>query len=172
MPRRYLKRNLPSPDKLKNNKLFSLLGCHMHDPELWHLHRFSVAKAFFNGIFWCAIPIPLQMLCAALTAVPLRANIPLSVVLVWISNPITMPFVFYANYMVGKLIIGGSYSSEFQLSLEWIWNKLGEIWLPLYVGSVVSGIIAGAIGYFAMLILWRYKVNKQWNDRKKRNRRH
>ncbi len=168
MTKRYFKRYIPTADKLKKNKALSLLGSQIHDPELWHLHRFSVAKAFFNGIFWAAIPIPLQMLCAAFFAVPLKANIPLSVALVWVSNPITMPFVFYANYMIGKLVINSDSTSEFQLSVEWMWNQLSEIWLPLYVGSLISGIVAGTISYFLILAIWRYKVNKRWNARKLR----
>jgi len=170
MPKRYFKRYLPTPDKLKKNKTLSLLGSKIHDPELWHLHRFSVAKAFFNGIFWAAIPIPLQMLCAALFSVPLRANMPLSVALVWVSNPITMPFVFYANYMIGKLVVNDHHTSEFQLSVEWMWSQLGEIWLPLYVGSLISGLVAGTISYFLILAIWRYKVNKRWNARKHRHK--
>ncbi|TBR42229.1 DUF2062 domain-containing protein [Marinomonas agarivorans] len=168
MPKRYLKRHIPNPEKLKQNKMLSILGDSIHDPELWHLHRHSVARAFLNGLFWCAIPMPLQMLFAALFAIPLRANIPLSLALVWVSNPITMPFVFYINYLIGEFIIGQNSGSEFQLSIEWIWSKLGDIWLPLYLGSLVSGGIMGVMAYFSILGLWRYNVNRRWQERKRK----
>lgn len=167
MPKRYLKRYIPNPEKLKENKVLSILGSRIHDPELWHLHRHSVARAFLNGFFWCAIPMPLQMLFAALFAIPLRANIPLSLALVWVSNPITMPFVFYGNFLIGEMIVGSGNTSEFQLSIEWIWSKLGDIWLPLYLGSVISGIVMGVSSYFAILAIWRYSVNRRWQERKR-----
>ena len=170
MPKRYFKRYIPHPDKLKENKLLALLGSKIYDPDLWHLNRRSVAKAFLNGLFWAALPMPLQMLAAALFAIPLRANIPLSIALVWVSNPITMPFLFYFNYLIGTLVVGPNHTSEFQLSIDWIWSQLEHIWLPLYIGSFITGIMSGVIGYLAILILWRHKVNKRWNARKLRTK--
>lgn len=170
MPKRYFKRYIPHPDKLKESKILALLGSKIYDPDLWHLHRKSVAKAFLNGLFWAALPMPLQMLAAALFAIPLRANIPLSIALVWVSNPITMPFLFYFNYLIGTLVVGSNHASEFQLSIEWIWSQLEYIWLPLYVGSFITGIVTGVIGYLTILILWRHKVNKRWNARKLRTK--
>ncbi|OUR69035.1 ATP-binding protein [Marinomonas sp. 42_23_T18] len=170
MPKRYFKKYIPQPDKLKNNKILALLGNKIYDQDLWHLNRKSVAKAFLNGLFWAALPMPLQMLAAALFAIPLKANIPLSIALVWISNPITMPFLFYCNYLIGTLIVGSNHASDFQLSIEWIWSKLEHIWLPLYVGSLITGIISGIVGYLTILILWRHKVNKRWNARKLRTK--
>ncbi|KJZ07869.1 MAG: DUF2062 domain-containing protein [Marinomonas sp.] len=168
MPKRYFKRFIPHPDKLKENRLLALLGSKIYDHELWHLHRKSVAKAFLNGLFWAALPMPLQMLAAALFAIPLRANIPLSIALVWVSNPITMPFLFYFNYLIGTLVVGNNHGSEFQLSIDWIWGQLEHIWLPLYIGSLITGLVASITGYLAILILWRHKVNKRWNARKLR----
>lgn len=170
MPKRYFKKYIPQPDKLKKNKILALLGSKIYEQDLWHLNRKSVAKAFLNGLFWAALPMPLQMLAAALFAIPLRANIPLSIALVWISNPITMPFLFYFNYLIGTLVVGSNHASEFQLSIEWIWSKLEHIWLPLYIGSLITGIVSGALGYLAILILWRHKVNKRWNARKLRTK--
>jgi uncharacterized protein (DUF2062 family) len=44
-----------------------------------------------------------------------------------------------------------------------------HIWMPLYVGSIVSGLIVGAISYAAITILWRLHVIKRWKERKLRN---
>ena len=169
MPKNYLKKYIPNPEKLKENKALAILGSQIYEANLWHLNRRSVARAFFNGLFWAFIPMPFQMLAAALLSIPLRANIPLSIALVWITNPITMPFVFYFNYKVGSLILGNSHDKEFQLSVEWIWEKMEHIWLPLYTGSVVSGLVVGAISYVVITILWRLHVVKRWQERKLRN---
>ncbi|MFD1384023.1 DUF2062 domain-containing protein [Rhodanobacter aciditrophus] len=168
MPKRFLQKFIPHPEKLKQNKALAVLGSQIYEAELWHLTRRSVAKAFLNGLFWAALPMPFQMVAAALLAIPLRANIPLSIALVWVTNPLTMPIVFYANYRVGKWITGAGIDSDFHLSVEWIWMQMEHIWLPLYVGSIVSGLALGLASYCTVLILWRMHVIKRWKERKKR----
>ncbi|WP_316247098.1 DUF2062 domain-containing protein [Marinomonas sp. IMCC 4694] len=169
MPKNYLKKFIPNPEKLKQSKALRLLGSQIYQANLWHLNRKSVARAFFNGLFWAFIPMPFQMVASALLAIPLRANIPLSIALVWITNPFTMPFVFYFNYKVGSLLIGYKGEKDFQLSVHWIWDKMEHIWLPLYVGSVVSGLVVGALSYATISVLWRLHVVRRWKERKQRS---
>ncbi|GAB6070503.1 DUF2062 domain-containing protein [Thiomicrorhabdus hydrogeniphila] len=149
-------------------KGLGFLGTWLHNPNIWHLNRHSVSKAFFIGLFWMAIPIPSQMVVAAFSAILFRANLPLSVALVWISNPLTMPPIFYFNYLVGSFILGdeAQESLHFELSWHWIVNVLGELWLPLYLGSVVVGLVLGFTSYFVIKLLWRHHVNKSWLARK------
>ncbi len=114
-----------------------------------------------------AIPIPGQMLMSALTAILFRANLPLSVVLVWISNPLTMGPIFYFNYTVGTYILGHATreSLTFELSWHWMTHTLGDLWQPLYLGSVIVGFSLASIAYFMTHILWRWRVNKTWKAR-------
>ena len=105
MPRRFFKRYMPHPDRLKAHKSLRFLGTLTHDPNLLHLNRHSVSRAMAIGLFWAMIPMPLQMLVAALCAVPARANLPIAVGLVWLTNPLTMPPVFYCNYKVGAWLM-------------------------------------------------------------------
>lgn len=106
MPRKLFKKYMPNEEKLKRHKHLSWLGSHIHDPNLWHLTRKSVARAFFVGLFCAFLPIPLQMLVAAFMAIFLRSNLPISIGLVWITNPLTMPPIFYFTYRVGDFLIG------------------------------------------------------------------
>ncbi len=151
-------------------KGLGVLGKWLHNPNIWHLNRHSVSKAFFIGLFWMSIPIPSQMIASAFTAIFFRANLPLSVALVWISNPFTMPPIFYFNYLVGTFILGheAQENLSFELSWHWIVNVLGELWLPLYLGSVIVGIVLGSTAYFVVNILWRHHVAKSWFSRKTR----
>lgn len=144
------------------------MGTWLHNPNIWHLNRHSVSKAFVIGLFWMSIPMPSQMIAAAICAIFLRANLPLSVALVWISNPLTMAPIFYFNYVIGTLILGeeANENLSFELSWDWILNTLGDLWLPLYLGSIVVGLVLGAIAYFGLHLLWRNHVIKNWKARR------
>ena len=115
------------------------------------------------------IPIPLQMVTAAFSAIVFRVNLPLSVALVWLTNPLTMPPIFYFNYLVGTWVVGKPPGvGEFHLSLDWISAQLGQIWLPLYLGSTVVGIVLGAVGYTGIRWYWRMHVLRRYRARSPR----
>ncbi|VAW44598.1 putative membrane protein [hydrothermal vent metagenome] len=169
MPKKLIKRYIPTPEKIKSLKGLGFLGTWLHNPSIWHLHRYSVSKAFLIGLFWMAIPIPSQMLFAALCAIIFRANLPLSVILVWISNPLTMGPIFYFNYIIGTYILGQEPDDniDFEVSWNWMMNVLGDLWQPLYLGSVIVGLTLGTLSFIIILLLWRQHVVNSWKIRKK-----
>ncbi len=166
MPRHLIKRLTPKPSALKKHKYLRHLGTLLHDENLWHLNRRSVSGGVASGLFWAMIPIPVQMFTSALSAVLFRVNLPISVALVWITNPLTMPPVFYMNYLVGTWLLGTpADAGEFHLSVEWIASELSAIWKPLYFGSLVLGILFAVLGYCAMRLYWRWHVLKRFRER-------
>lgn len=166
MSRHLIKRYTPDPSALKKHKYLRHLGALLHDENLWHLNRRSVAGGVAAGLFWAMIPIPLQMVAAALSAIAFRINLPISVALVWLTNPLTMPPVFYMNYVVGTWLLGTPADvGEFQLSLEWVlseWNSIGK---PLYLGSLVLGVALSVLGYCAIRLYWRWHIVKRMKTR-------
>ncbi|MES9962982.1 MAG: DUF2062 domain-containing protein [Candidatus Sedimenticola sp. 20ELBAFRAG] len=170
MPKHIIKRYTPDHDTIRNHKHLQVFGKLLHDPNLWHMNRRSVSGAFAVGLFWAFIPMPFQMIAAAATAIPVRVNLPISVALVWISNPLTMPPMFYFNYMVGTLFLGREEAADFQMTLEWFSESMGIIWQPLYLGSLVSAIVAATLGYGAMRGLWRLHIITHLKKRRERKR--
>ncbi|WP_024850918.1 DUF2062 domain-containing protein [Hydrogenovibrio kuenenii] len=170
MPRKLIKKYAPNPEKIREIKGIGFLAKWIADPNLWHVHRHNTAKAFASGLFWMSIPIPSQMLTSAITAIIFRANLPISVALVWISNPITMPPIFYFNYLVGSWLLGdkAQSSKHFHLSFDSLLNTLDQIWLPLYLGSAVVGIVLAVISYFGIHIFWRWHVAHSWKKRQQK----
>jgi len=164
-----MQRFIPDPDFIKQHKSLQFLGHRLHDPNLWHLNRRSISMAFAVGLFFAWIPSPTQMAMAAVAAFYLRANLPISVLLVWITNPITMPPLFYFAYRVGLWFMNRpSPADDFVFSLDGIWSGLGNIWEPFLLGCLIMAITSSAAGYFGMRYFWAYHVKKQWADRGQR----
>ncbi|MBW9267204.1 MAG: DUF2062 domain-containing protein [Candidatus Thiodiazotropha sp. (ex. Lucinisca nassula)] len=171
MPKRFIKSLLPHHDTVRNHKHLRIFGSLMHDANLWHLNRHSVSGAFAVGLFMAFIPIPFQMVLAAAAAIFFRVNLPLSVALVWITNPITIPPMFFFAYWVGTLITGDTATLEpFHFSWEWIQNVGVEIWVPLLIGSLFCATVSSILGYSLILWIWRWHAVEKWKARRLRKK--
>lgn len=158
---------MPNPEKLKQQKSLQFLGDRLNKPDLWNLNRRSVSIAFAIGLFVAWVPTVGQMAIAAVMALYLRANLPISVALVWITNPLTMPPMFYFAYYVGTKLLGTTPTLAGEFTLESALESLGDIGMPFLLGCLVLGVISASIGYFGMLLYWKYQVQKRWFARKK-----
>ncbi|MDD7805411.1 MAG: DUF2062 domain-containing protein [Endozoicomonas sp. (ex Botrylloides leachii)] len=169
MVKRLIQRYLPSLKSIQEKRSLRFFGSAIYAPTLWHFNRRSVASAFFIGIFCAFLPIPFQMVVAAFLSLLFRCNIPLSIALVWITNPVTMPFIFYFTYRVGCLLLQvPPHYSSVDLSLEGISVELARIWKPLYLGSIVSGIIISSFCYVMIRLYWRCNILYLWRKRRER----
>lgn len=157
---------MPNPDSIKNNRFLGVFGRFIHDPQLWHLTRFSVSHAFLVGLFCAFIPVPFQMLLAAGGAIIFRANIAISVALVWITNPLTMPVIFGFAYLVGLWTLGQEGSAD-GFELSWDWLAANDFWMPFIWGCLLCAIVAAIIGYLGIRLFWRLHIISAWNKRVK-----
>lgn len=167
MPKETLKQLLPTPSRMRKIKSLGFLGEAIYQPNLWHINRYSAAMAFFVGPFTAFLPIPGQMIIAALAALLLRCNLPLSVALVWLTNPVTMTPVYYTAYRIGTLLVGVDPVPQFEFSFQWFADSLEAIWLPMTVGCLTCGLLVGALGYFLMMMIWRIRVIRNWKKRQR-----
>jgi len=152
---------IPDHDVIKGHKNLQFLGEKLLQPYLWHLNRHSVGKAFAVGLFCAWIPTPMQMVFAAIGAIYFRANIPISVALVWITNPITMPPLFYFAYVVGLYFLhlpAADFSLDALLS--------GDILFPFLTGCLILGLVCSVFGHIGIDYFWRYHAVKKWEARK------
>jgi uncharacterized protein (DUF2062 family) len=113
------------------------------------------------------MPMPFQMVAAAAGGVFIHSNLPISIGLVWISNPVTIPPIFYFTYKVGTLVLGlPTRPFEIELSIDWAVTELGAIWEPLLLGSFICALVFGVLGFVGMRLFWRWNVINHWNKRK------
>lgn len=168
MSKKFFKRYLPDHEKIRSNEtLNKLFGNLLHDPNLLHINRRSVSGAFFVGLTMAFVPVPFQMALAAGLAIYFRVNLPISVGLVWITNPLTMPAIYYFCYELGHLILGGTAKNiVFETSMDWLLSVLSEIWQPFLLGSFVAGIVSASVAMVAVRLLWRLQVVRRWQKRK------
>lgn len=165
--KQWLKRVAPSRQAISDNKYLSVFGTLLHDPSLWHFNRRSAAGAFAVGLFVMYLPPLGQMLIAAAFAIALRVNLPISVALVWLSNPITIPPMFYFAYVVGSWILGIP-ACGFELEFWTESHNWLEIIAPLLLGSLVCGAVCSVTGYFAVQGIWRWSLIRQIKRRRAR----
>jgi len=182
MPRKFFRKYLPSHESVRSNRHIARFGGFLQHPNLWHLNRHSVAGGVAVGMFSGLVPGPLQMLTAALLAVPLRVNLPVALATTLYTNPFTIGPLYVLAYLIGRLIIGGD-GSLINPPPEVQWSQLGDSlaaflgWVmsmgtPLAVGLVALALGLAALGYASVQIGWRAYVIRAWRKRLELRSRH
>jgi len=167
MAKKIIRKYLPDYKKIQNNKYLRIFGDLLHNPNLWHLNRYSVATGVSVGLFCAYLPFPGHMLSAALLSIMLHANLPISILLVWISNPFTMAPQFYIAYKLGTRILGITPQPfHVELSLGWFLEELHTYAYPLLIGSLLCASVLACVGNIAVRLFWRYSVTQSWKKRK------
>ena len=163
----WFQKYLPTREELRNTRTLQFLSHIILEPNLWHFNRHSVSFAVFVGLFCCFLPIPFQMIPCVLLVAWIRCNLPLAVVFVWISNPITMPPMMYFCYRLGNFLLGEpNQISQIEVSLEWLASQVAVVWQPLLLGCLVTGTTLGLMGFLAVRIYWRWKIARDWSMRR------
>ncbi|MBU1439623.1 MAG: DUF2062 domain-containing protein [Gammaproteobacteria bacterium] len=162
----WLQRLKPDTEKLRAHKSLRILGPALHDANLWHFNRRSARNAVAVGLFCAFLPIPFQMVVAAFLAISFHAYLPLSIALVWLTNPLTMPVIFYLCYRFGNFLLNLPVQEfAFEISWHWLIESIESVGIPFLTGCLVSGIISATLGAFLVHHGWRYMVAKRWRRR-------
>jgi len=168
-PRHLIRRYLGDRGKITNARVPGWLAKRLHDSEVWHLGRRSVAGGVGLGFFLAFVPLPIQMLIAAPLALILRTNLPVTLAALWISNPITVAPMFLFAYRVGGWITGIEVDYGHAVSassISGIIETIGDIWLPLSVGCLTCGASAAALGNVTVRWIWRIYLLKRRRRRR------
>ena len=168
----WLRSHLPTRESIAGNRWLAPFAHKLMHTSLWRFNRRSVPRAFALGLVaGLAVPFAHTFIAAGL-AIPLRANVVIAAATTWISNPLTWIVIFPAEHAIGKFLIGifraapapdvaVQAGTAMQSWLGWLLGAAGDVAL----GSVVLAAIAGVVGYFAMALIWRLKVARQWRKR-------
>jgi uncharacterized protein len=170
--RKFLRKFLPDRDSVKGSRWIEPFGAWLHNPNLWHLHRRSVAGGVAIGLFCGLMPGPLQMLSAALMAVLFRVNLPVALFTTLYTNPFTIVPIYLLAYRIGMRVSGSALKDVPHafpsLHAEGLWSWLTGLGKPLLLGLPLLGISLSIAGYLLVRVLWRIFVVIKWRRRKKR----
>ena len=174
--RKFFRQFLPHHETVKSHPWLKPFGDWLHHPNLWHLHRRSVAGGVAIGLFCGLIPGPLQMIFAALLAVLLRVNLPVAAFTTLYTNPFTIVPLYVLAYELGAWVSGahnGAVAAQLSFpELHWH-NWTGELasllvmlGKPFLVGLPLLALILAVAGYSAVRVAWRVAVVLRWRARK------
>lgn len=172
MAKALIRRYLPDPERIRELRALGPLRHRLGDPALWYLNRRSAARATFWGLLCAFLPMPMQSLPAAIAAIATRSNLPLSIVLVWVSNPLTAVPQLYGGWWLGSHLLhqdGPDLAHIRQMLGTDSGALLDEALGPLLLGMPLIGLILGAIGYVGMQVFWRWQVSHAWQQRRTRH---
>jgi uncharacterized protein (DUF2062 family) len=179
-----LKRHLPDASTLRR-KLYHQIGGADREPSglrrwvrdtiaqpmVWHLNRRSVAGGVAVGLFISWMPLPMQMLVAAVLSAVLRVHVPVSVVMVWFTNPLTIAPLLYAAWQSGSMILGKPVFAEpIQYSTQSLLSGVGHAWPTVLTGLFFCASVSAVVGFSLTLLVWRIHAVHRWRQRRHRRR--
>lgn len=129
----------------------------------------DVARGMALGVFIGITPtMGVQMPIALFVAMLLKENKIAAVLGVWISNPMTAIPIYTYNFKIGKYLLG---TPDIKMpsftSLHEVLALGHDLFMPLFVGSIVAGLFSAALAYVATYyiysgILKEREVIRQW----------
>lgn len=151
----------------KSEKLKAFIKKAKVPPEFLSTNRKMISRGVFLGVFIAFIPMPMQMGAVLLFMPIFRFNVPVALAMCWLSNPFTMPPMYYMEYLTGSFFLGTEIEPV-EMTLEWFSSNIDNIFVPLYVGTAFYSILGSSVAYWVVNHFWKGSVHKA----KKKHRHH
>lgn len=143
----------------KNEKLKAFIHKYKIPPEYLSTNRKMVSRAVLIGLFIAIIPMPMQMLAVVAVMPFVKFNVPIGIAMCWLTNPLTMPPMYYVEYLTGSFILGIK-PEPVEMTLDWFTKNFDNILIPLYTGTAIYSISVSLLAYWAVNHFWRSSVEK------------
>jgi uncharacterized protein (DUF2062 family) len=154
-------RFLKHPRKLRERPVMRWFARHFLDKRVWKPTQHTLAGGMAVGTFITLQLLPIQMPTATILAAIFRVNIPVALVLCWLSNPFTIPFIAWLEYTIGKWFLAlytkvpaTPFPTELPESMVDAWLVLKEHAPVMLVGGVILGAVGALAGYIATWGAW------------------
>jgi uncharacterized protein (DUF2062 family) len=144
----------------QHKKITEFLEKYKIPKEYFSATRKMISRGVLIGLFIAFIPMPMQMAAVVAVTPFVRFNVPIAIAMCWLSNPFTMPPMYYMEYLTGSYFLGIE-PEPVQLTLEWFKDNLSKIFIPLYVGTAFYSVFGSISAYFLVNWLWKLSVHKE-----------
>ena len=170
---RFARKHFPTREKLATNRYIRPFAHRVLRSDLWRFNRRSVPRGIALG-FFLGILVPFaHSFIAALSAVFVRANVPLAIASTWISNPFTWVLMWPAAYKIGKFLLNiDAMTHVAPITTTMTSTGYGEFLtrltgagLATAFGLLVEATVLAALGYLVTSFGWRL-----WISRKRKGR--
>jgi uncharacterized protein (DUF2062 family) len=146
--------HIPTQERIEANRYLRPVAHRILAPSLWRFTRRSVPRGVALGLFTGVLFPFAHMPLAAITALPVRANVPVAVGTTLLHNPITSVPLFWSAYELGHWVLrfdrtvpGAPIASNVKANvglLHWLVSQGGP---STIVGLVLIAIGLSALGY-------------------------
>jgi uncharacterized protein (DUF2062 family) len=159
----HLRRQTPGKDDILAQPWLQPVRPYLSDDRLWALERQSVARGVAVGLFMGLLMPVAQILFAVAGAAAIKGHVPISAACTLVTNPFTVPPIYYAAYCLGDRLLPASLDLS-RLTLDannWLANGLNWViahGAPLMTGLLVIAAASAVLGYLAVHACWRNKA--------------
>lgn len=169
----WFKSHVPTREQLEQNRWVRPFAHIVLRSDLWRFNRRSVPRGIALGLF-VGILIPFaHSAVAALSAVFVRANVPVAIAATWISNPATWVIIFPAAYKIGQALLhldrmtGLAPISETmqQTQTDHLLQNLTGKGLDTAFGLFVIATVLASVGYVLTSFGWRWWIGRKRAER-------
>ena len=172
------RKNAPTRESLEEIRWLRPFAHRVLEPSLWRFTRRSVPRGVALGlIVGIFLMIPgLQIIGAAMLALPCRANVPIAVAMTFLSNPATTPFILYLSLIVGNRFVHSTADLGTVTTMidhgaslgEWAGWAASSAAPALIAGLFVISVVTASIGYLLSAFMWRAWISRKWTRRERR----
>ena len=119
-----------------------------------------VARGWALGMFiGCSVPFGLQLLISVPLSFPLKAGKIGAVAGTFITNPVTIFFLYPAQTWAADKLLGGNLSYDKLEGLEWSWHTItalgADVFAAFFLGGFILALILAPTTYFVVRTLVR-----------------
>ena len=114
--------------------------------------------------------MPMQMAGILATTPFFRFNVPISIAVVWLSNPLTYPPIFYGEYLIGNWILGRESIEGIELTITWFRSHWSQLATSMYVGAFVVATVFNYLIYLMINWLWMRSVKHEKHQKESQRR--
>jgi uncharacterized protein (DUF2062 family) len=161
-------RFLKHPRKLKQSGVMRWFALHFLNKRVWKPTQHTLSGGMAIGTFITLQLLPIQMPSATVLAAIFRVNIPIALVMCWLSNPFTLAALVPLEYKLGKWVLGmltkvptTPFPDHLPQDVAGMWLALREHAPVMLFGGVILGAALAPAAYIFTYLGWGWL--ERWN---------